>query len=124
MPEEIPKRGFHLVTTLEFLEHLQDPAAFIAEVKKWVRSYIMVGSPLGEAVTPYPKKEHLWSFSQTGYETLIRKKGLNIALSNAMHIVRLENNHDWITRVESKGIKLSDAVNPPVDSLGAPSAYS
>lgn len=108
LPDDVMQGGFHLVTMFEFIEHVKDPIAMIAQAAKLSTAYVMAGSPLDENVTPSQGQEHLWSFSQAGYEQLFTANNLHLVLSNAMKIGQYANNYDWVSCVASHGAKLSD----------------
>lgn len=108
LPDHIMQGGFHLVTMFEFLEHVEDPVAMIAKAAKLSTTFVMGGSPLEQTITPSQGREHLWSFSQTGYEQLFTANELDLVLSNAMKIGQYANDYDWVTCVASHGLKLSD----------------
>lgn len=113
LPDEIMQGGFHLVTLFEFLEHVEDPVSMVGKAAELSIGYVMAGSPLNEQIAATQAREHLWSFSQRGYEQLFTANNLSLVLSNAMKIGQYINNHDWVTCAASRHTKLSDPTIAP-----------
>jgi Methyltransferase domain len=103
----IPGSEFHLISLFEVLEHLSDPLSFLKQIREIASGYIIGGSPLDENLSDLPSREHLYSFSSNGFESIFASSGMNPVMLNSMKVGSYNNNHDWCTCIASpRGLSL------------------
>jgi hypothetical protein len=59
--EEIPSKSFDVVTAIDVIEHVEDPAAFVLELKRIARQGIFVTTPnwtISRCTWPYHLREY------------------------------------------------------------------
>jgi 2-polyprenyl-3-methyl-5-hydroxy-6-metoxy-1,4-benzoquinol methylase len=91
-----------LITCFEFVEHIPDPLLFLRTLRPYCSGIVLIASPFAEPLPCHPVEEHVWSFSEQSFQSLLHAAGYTPIVSNVLKVGAFSNaGHNWLATAGS-----------------------